>query len=60
MDNELIRWIGAVLVVIGGAMKLVLKTRKPPLGQIMMICIWLGLTLLIGGYLWKIFGGAGT
>jgi hypothetical protein len=49
--------IGAVLVVIGGVLKLVFKTRKPPLGQIMMICIWLGLTLLVGGYLWKMFGG---
>ena len=57
MDNELVRLIGAVLVVIGAVMKLVLKTRRPPLGQIMMSCIWIGLSLLVGGYLWKMWQG---
>ncbi len=59
MDNELVRLIGGVLVVIGALLKLVLKTKRPPIGQIIMSCIWIGLTLVIGGYLWKMFGGAG-
>ena len=51
MDNELIRMIGAVLVIVGGILKLVLKTRRPPIGQIIMSCIWIGLTLLVASFL---------
>ena len=47
MDSELLRLIGAILVVLGAVMKLIFKTRRPPLGQIMMISIWLGLVLLV-------------
>jgi hypothetical protein len=56
MDNGLIRLIGAVLVVIGGIAKLILKTRRPPIGQIIMSCIWIGLTLLVAGYVMKTLG----
>jgi hypothetical protein len=57
MNNELVRLIGAVLVVVGGIAKLILKTRRPPIGQIIMSCIWIGLSLLIAGYIWKVVGG---
>jgi hypothetical protein len=43
--------IGAVLVIVGGILKLVLKTRRPPIGQIIMSCIWIGLTLLVASFL---------
>jgi hypothetical protein len=56
MDNELVRLIGAVLVVIGGIAKLILKTRRPPIGQIIMSCIWIGVSLLVAGYIWKTVG----
>lgn len=56
MDHGLIRLIGAVLVVVGGILKLILKTRRPPIGQIIMSCIWIGVTLLVAGYVLKTVG----
>lgn len=50
MNNELVRLIGAVLVVVGGIAKLILKTRRPPIGQIIMSCIWIGVTLLVASF----------
>lgn len=51
MDTELLRLVGAVLVVIGFVLKLVLKTRRPPIGQIIMICLWLGISMVVVGYI---------
>jgi hypothetical protein len=56
MDNGLLRLIGAALVIIGGIAKLIFKTRRPPIGQIIMSCIWIGVTLLVAGYIMKTLG----
>lgn len=52
MDSELLRIVGGILVVIGAILKLVFKTRRPPIGQIIMICFWLGISLIGVGYIW--------
>lgn len=56
MDSALVRLIGAVLVVVGALLKLVLKTRRPPIGQIIMSCLWIGVSLLVIGYIWMAVG----
>ena len=57
-DYELLRIIGASLVIVGALLKWALKTRRPPIGQIIMVAIWLGVSLIIIGYVWGWFGSA--
>lgn len=53
---EVLRIVGAALVIVGGLLKWTLKTRRPPIGQIIMISIWLGASMIIIGYVWSWFG----